>query len=680
MKTLILSLVSLLAFAVSSQAKKPEPRWSKEIVSVMETLPIQEGGRIKPLDTHARFTMLALHGKRGMKLADGTKLTPTEWLLDCLFYPEIAKTYPTFIVDNADTITALGLERHEKRRDRYTYEELLPGRDKLQELSLEARKVEDTNDRSLFQRQIIQLHGQVNTFEYLVNSMSFARVRYPYPEGDETARKAFLQMLGGEPISVSEVVSNPSRIYDFLENSIGTEEGKRAIIALQNSIEEGAPQQLQSILRALIQANGNESVITMIFRLVAHDAQVAEPLHFFPPEDAELEEWESPGTAITEALGKPVIDHTRMAERVAMLEKLAAYRDDPKEFLTAATALRDLTTSEAKDRGELGQVSTEVAYYRAKPLFYGLWLSFLAVIIYGLSFLRPDSKFGKISSKVALVLTLIALVSVLTAIGMRMRIRGLEAGMGPVTNLYETIIFISAFMSVIALVVAKVFKSRLCCTVAAAVITVGMFVSVLFEASDASDTINSLPPVLITNFWLLTHVPTINLGYAGCMLAAFFSWIYAIARLFDLRGNIKERREFYKILTTITYIILCFGMVTALVGTVLGGIWANYSWGRFWGWDPKENGALMIVLWSLAILHARMGGYIKQIGFHLCSIFGGIIVAFSWFHTNLLGIGLHSYGFSGGLKRGVLIFYAISAFMFLLALLPKFFSSKPQKT
>ena len=93
------------------------------------------------------------------------------------------------------------------------------------------------------------------------------------------------------------------------------------------------------------------------------------------------------------------------------------------------------------------------------------------------------------------------------------------------------------------------------------------------------------------------------------------------------------------------YGILCFGMVTALVGTVLGGIWANYSWGRFWGWDPKENGALMIVLWSLAILHARMGGYIKQIGFHLCSIFGGAIVTFSWFHTNLLGVGLHTYGF-----------------------------------
>jgi len=81
---------------------------------------------------------------------------------------------------------------------------------------------------------------------------------------------------------------------------------------------------------------------------------------------------------------------------------------------------------------------------------------------------------------------------------------------------------------------------------------------------------------------------------------------------------------------------------------VLGGIWANDSWGRFWGWDPKENGALLIVIWTLVILHARLGGFIKEWGLHLASVFTACVVVFSWWHVNFLGVGLHNYGFTSG--------------------------------
>jgi hypothetical protein len=78
---------------------------------------------------------------------------------------------------------------------------------------------------------------------------------------------------------------------------------------------------------------------------------------------------------------------------------------------------------------------------------------------------------------------------------------------------------------------------------------------------------------------------------------------------------------------------------------VLGGIWADQSWGRFWGWDPKENGALLIVLWNAIILHARWGGYARDRGIMAMAIFGNVITALSWFGVNMLGVGLHSYGF-----------------------------------
>jgi hypothetical protein len=93
------------------------------------------------------------------------------------------------------------------------------------------------------------------------------------------------------------------------------------------------------------------------------------------------------------------------------------------------------------------------------------------------------------------------------------------------------------------------------------------------------------------------------------------------------------------------YAIVCFATLFSFVGTVLGGIWADQSWGRFWGWDPKENGALVIVLWNALILHARWGGLVRERGLMNLAIFGNVVTAWSWFGVNMLGIGLHSYGF-----------------------------------
>ena len=93
------------------------------------------------------------------------------------------------------------------------------------------------------------------------------------------------------------------------------------------------------------------------------------------------------------------------------------------------------------------------------------------------------------------------------------------------------------------------------------------------------------------------------------------------------------------------YGVTCFAVLFSFVGTILGGIWADQSWGRFWGWDPKENGAAMVVLWNAVILHARWGGLVRERGLACLAIFGNCIIAWSWFGTNMLGVGLHSYGF-----------------------------------
>ena len=122
-----------------------------------------------------------------------------------------------------------------------------------------------------------------------------------------------------------------------------------------------------------------------------------------------------------------------------------------------------------------------------------------------------------------------------------------------------------------------------------------------------------------------------------------------------------------------TYGIICFALLFSFVGTVLGGIWADQSWGRFWGWDPKENGALLIVLWNAVILHARWGDYIRERGLMACAIFGNIITSLSWFGVNMLGIGLHSYGFMDQAFWALAWFIASQVVLIGLCLAPRRF-------
>src|SRR3954469_20102757 len=147
--------------------------------------------------------------------------------------------------------------------------------------------------------------------------------------------------------------------------------------------------------------------------------------------------------------------------------------------------------------------------------------------------------------------------------------------------------------------------------------------------------------VLDTNLWLATHVVTVTSGYAATFLAGFLALIYIVRGVFT-KSLDKATADS---LARMVYGIVCFAMLFSFVGTVLGGIWADQSWGRFWGWDPKENGAVLIVLWNAIVLHARWGGLVKDRGVALLAIFGNVVTAWSWFGTNMLGIGLHSYGF-----------------------------------
>ena len=212
-------------------------------------------------------------------------------------------------------------------------------------------------------------------------------------------------------------------------------------------------------------------------------------------------------------------------------------------------------------------------------------------------------------------------------------------GRPPVTNLYSSAIFIGWGAIVLSIGLELFYRNA----IGTAVASVVGFATLLIahHLSLSGDTLEMMRAVLDTNFWLATHVVVITLGYSATFLAGTIAIFYIILRLFR-----EIPKETAISLRGMVYGVICFATLASFVGTVLGGIWADQSWGRFWGWDPKENGALLIVIWNAIILHARWGGMVKERGMMIMAVFGNVITSWSWFGTNMLGIGLHSYGFT----------------------------------
>jgi cytochrome c-type biogenesis protein CcsB len=246
-------------------------------------------------------------------------------------------------------------------------------------------------------------------------------------------------------------------------------------------------------------------------------------------------------------------------------------------------------------------------------------------------------------------------------------------GRPPVTNLYSSAIFIGWGTMVLGLILEWMYRVGIGSLVGA----LAGFVTLIIAHNLAlgGDTMEMLVAVLDTNFWLATHVITITLGYAATFAAGLLAILYIFLGVFTpllegRAGQAPAAVDLGKALGKMVYGIVCFATLFSFVGTVLGGIWADQSWGRFWGWDPKENGALLIVLWNAIILHARWGGMVRERGIMNLAVFGNIVTSFSWFGVNMLGIGLHAYGFMDAAFKWLMLFIGSQVLVIAVGLLP----------
>ena len=212
----------------------------------------------------------------------------------------------------------------------------------------------------------------------------------------------------------------------------------------------------------------------------------------------------------------------------------------------------------------------------------------------------------------------------------------------PVTNLYSSAVVIGWLIVGIAIILEKITKLGVA-SLAASTAGICTLIVALHLSKDG-DTMGVMQAVLDSNFWLSTHVMTIIMGYSATFLAGFIAILYI---LMGMCTSLLDRKT-ARALSGMVYAVTCFALLFSFVGTVLGGIWADQSWGRFWGWDPKENGAILIVLMNAIILHARWGHLVKDRGIMVLAGGGNIVTIWAGFGTNMLGVGLHAYGFMDG--------------------------------
>jgi ABC-type transport system involved in cytochrome c biogenesis permease subunit len=649
---LVVALTSACGKRPEHKVQVSEPRtfaYTDEMLAAAGDIPVQHLGRIKPLSTVASFSLLKIKGKSKHKLpvesglpTAGERLDPTAWLLDVLLYPEQAAKYEVFLVEDSAVLTGVGLHFEDrKRRDHYSYDQLAPARQKIMEAA-RAAHAKDQRQRSPVDQQSLELHQRMGDFEALADTLSYARVALPADVPQE-----LLTALGDAVDTKRQRLTATA----FLTK-------REALRAALDSLDKGdAAQQagLRAFEAALSQGLGHITENT-----VGALAFVAPEVPHTRSSGGGREEWDTPGDVLAGAAS----DSEPRMRQIELLDALAAAvreRHDPAQVAARLGATRDVAVGLAEARGDYHKIQMERTYYRIDFFYKALYTFILAFILAAFSWMAPSTAW---LGRAVTWTTAVGCLIVIAGVTMRCVLRGRP----PVVSLYDTILFITGTGVLTALVLGRLTRLSLASTLGAFLGATGMFMANRYELREAAttgDTIATVQAVLDTNFWLATHVTTVTLGYAAGLLACLFAHVWLAARFTGFRSDdIRWHRQ----LGRAVYGIIAFGLLFSVVGTILGGIWANDSWGRFWGWDPKENGALMICLFELALVHARLGGYIKDFGVCVAAVILGPIVAFSWWHVNLLGVGLHSYGFTAGIKEKLFAYYAFEIAVALAAL------------
>ena len=590
-----------LLWVLSNLVTRPDV----EGLSDFARLPVLEGGRIKPLDTVGRTSLMILHGRQTLRLADGSIVPPDRWLAEALFNAPLADSRPLFAINNPEVLALFGFEQ--SGRKYFSFLELEPSL-ALIDAQGEIAAREESARRTPYQIAVLNLRNGLYLYQRLKNS---------------------LRPAGAEDFS--------AEIADY-----------EAVVPV------GAPALLAKRQGKPYDREACDDFLSFAKRY----GGMSETALLFPIPVTEGSGWQPVGAALLGAVAKGKVP-----------EAVAAYaaagdswrRGDAPGFASAVHGLTTLLYQKAS--GASSRAAFEELFNRIDPFYQAMGLYVLSFLILAAFWLRGD----RALRGGALAVIVAALLFHTFGLAARMLIQGRP----PVTNLYSSAVFIGWGTALLGLFLERFRRDGIglaCSSI------IGFVTLVIAQhLAGRGDTLEMLQAVLDTNIWLATHVVTITIGYSAMFLAGLLATAYVV------RGIFGSTPDPDRSLVRMIYGVICFATLFSFVGTVLGGIWADQSWGRFWGWDPKENGALLIVIWCAITLHARLGGYIRERGLVAMALFGNVVTAFSWFGVNMLGVGLHSYGFMDRAVPWLAVFVGLQMGLIGAVLMPAFGNIKGRR-
>jgi ABC-type transport system involved in cytochrome c biogenesis permease subunit len=585
--------------------------WPLASYDVFAQLPVLEGGRIKPLDTLAREKLRQFSGQEFFQGRPARA-----WLADAVFDPAGASEAPIFHVADSEVRAVLGLAEARKQFSLIELEAAI-----LKAEAIIRPLIAAKNEITPAQKALVVLHDDVVLFKQLLRSFSLLlplNVKVPKSfDVQQNRPHSYLDLVDQEPAITAGLRKLMRRKGEKIETYTPAE---RDLAFLSYSLKEIAAG-----------GTGNQIMRVLPNTLPGHAA-----------EDA----WVTPWMTRLEGKSGPGDEHL-----LTLWQDMAtAYRDDDAAgFMKAAAQIQIATQPHVNTR----LMQAEYLYHLINPLW-------LAMLLYGAALAAAGAAmFLPVLARLEKLLLPLMIGGVLLH-GLALAARLLILQRPPVGTLYESVLFV-AFICAAGVSCARSSPARPYIRMAGAL---AGFVLLLVAPSvmPKGESMEMLVAVLNTNFWLATHVVCITAGYGVCVLTAILAHVRMGMVAYAPRGAAVKSAGLVAALHGLSILAL----LLTTVGTILGGIWADQSWGRFWGWDPKENGALLIVLWLVWLQHGRLSGHISLLGFHAGLAFLNVIVALSWFGVNLLGVGLHAYGFTSGLAEGLAVFCTLQSIVIAL--------------
>lgn len=665
-----LCLIGIMAFWIAGEVKRNR---SGQVANEMRLdlfgqIPVTINGRVQPLDSFARNTARQLGKRETVPDGNDKKQPAIRWLADTMFEADGYLDYRVFRIEDLNILGALELEAafpKPRGKFRYTLAEMLDAEPTLRELIPDSDK-QDPDTWSVFQKRLSlvatkmqRLYGVKLAFggpdrsdqslmlriEEAGRSISSPLIPLVVPTKDEKApwisfmtfkNQAWLAELSkqynvsttaalGQSIITKKVI--PSMKEEAIRSQIIQRflSDPEFVKVMEDQYGESDRRALAQLLRQNWDTFPAEIKSTMTAReepLV--DAMFAQQM---PKLEATMEKMLA---TINGSSGDIKGNDSELAN--LLLELQPAYLDsDAEKFNSTLESYLAKVCAEPPEGLSALKLSTEKTYNSFSPFYVAsvIYLaSLLAVVLGWIGWQRSWNKAAYWLLMMALGIHVAGIIA-----------RVVISGRPPVTNLYSSVLFVSAAQVVIMLIIERITKLGIGTLMA----SLGAFLALLWAWTMTivdGDTFTVMVAVLDTQFWLSTHVVCISIGYSATFVAGLLGLAYLIALLLTPKFSTKEKRRAF---SNVIYGTVCFGLLCSFFGTVLGGLWGDDSWGRFWGWDPKENGALMIVLWNAVVLHTRWGGMVRDRGLAALAVLGNVVVLWSWKGVNSMGVGLHAY-------------------------------------